>query len=177
MHSNSNGPLLITASAVILWSSYPTYPYLRFPLWMTIQFRTIVACLDILRWIENISNYFWSGFLQNFWCYFPSPVSFVTTTSEAQAGDVSLEYKSVRGINYKRENTISALHYCSPYMNSSPRESCCIQYATQTKQVLVCVVFSLRLVKRSDNRNRAFQQNMIQTSFLIHSRMKKKIQN
>ena len=89
------------------------------------------------------------------------------------AGDVSLEYKSVRGINYKRENTISALHYCSPYMNSSPRESCCIQYATQTKQVLVCVVFSLRLVKRGDNRNRAFQQNMIQTSFLIQSRMEK----
>ena len=58
-------------------------------------------------------------------------------------------------------------------MNSSPRESCCIQYATQTKQVLVCVVFSLRLVKRGDNRNRAFQQNMIQTSFLIHSRMEK----
>ena len=56
--------------------------------------------------------FFEVGFCRFFDVIFPLlSVSFVTTTSEAQAGDVSLEYKSVRGINYKRENTISALHY------------------------------------------------------------------
>ena len=142
MHSNSNGPLLITASAVILWSSYPTYPYLRFPLWMTIQFRTIVACLDILRWKENISNSFSSGFLQIFWCYFPSPVSFVTTTSEAQAGDVSLEYKSVRGINYKRENTISALHYIIALLTWTPLQESPVVYNMLLRQSKYLFVLS-----------------------------------
>ena len=143
MHSNSNGPLLITASAVILWSSYPTYPYLRFPLWMTIQFRTILACLDILKMNRKYFKLFLKWvFADFFWCYFPSPVSFVTTTSEAQAGDVSLEYKSVRGINYKRENTISALHYIIALLTRTPLQESPVVYNMLLRQSKYLFVLS-----------------------------------